>query len=258
MRRALIGHTGFVGNTLHQQSRFTDHYNSKNFQDMAGQHYDEVVCAGIQAVKWWANQNPDEDWRGIDALLGVLATVTADRFILISTVDIYKSPVGVDENTTLDTDGLHPYGLHRLRAEAAIRNQFDTHLILRLPGLFGQGLKKNLIYDALTQADLSGFDARSRFQFYNLAHLYDDITRLSGQGVSVVNLATEPVDVAAVIQRISGQHWTHQTDHPPVKYDMQTVHGGLWGNTGPYIRTAATTLDEIAAFAAHWQAQQAR
>ncbi len=255
MRRALIGHTGFVGANLNRQCDFTDHYNSKNFQDMTGQHFDEVTCAGIQAVKWWANQNPHEDWQGIEALLGVLATVSADRFTLISTVDVYKSPVNVDENTLLDTESLHPYGLHRLQVEEAIRAQFDTHLILRLPGLFGAGLKKNLIYDALTGGDLSGFDARSRFQFYNLAHLGEDIARLSDCDASVVNLATEPVDVASVIHAITGEDWTRQLDRPPVAYDMQTSFGRVWGSSTPYIRSAETTLGEIAGFAAKWRAE---
>lgn len=258
MRRALIGYTGFVGKTLCQQSRFTDRYNSQNFHEMADQHYDEIVCAGIQSLKWWANQNPDADWRDIDALLGVISTVSADRFILISTVDVYKEPVGVDENTMLDTYGLHPYGSHRLRAENAIRKQFHNHLILRLPGLFGHGLKKNLIYDSLTGADLSGFDGRSQFQFYNLVHLHDDISRLLEHDVSTVNLASEPVDAAVVVERISGKSWQYQTVQPPVKYDMQTIYGGLWGEIGPYIYTAETTLDEIAAFATHWQSQKAK
>ncbi len=108
MRRALIGFTGFVvAPTLDRQQAFTDRYNSKNFREMAGQQFDEVVCAGIQAVKWWANQNPEEDWVGITPLLEVLGKTEIKRLVLIPTVDVYKNPVGVDENTPIETDGVH-------------------------------------------------------------------------------------------------------------------------------------------------------
>ena len=96
MRRALIGHTGFVGSNLDRQIAVTDRYNSRNFREIAGQSYDEVVCAGIQAVKWWANQNPAEDWAGIAPLLETLEQAEIKRFVLISTADVYRVPVGVE------------------------------------------------------------------------------------------------------------------------------------------------------------------
>ena len=47
-------------------------------------------------------------------------------------------------------DGLHPYGRNRLELEDLVRKEFDT-LVVRLPALFGKGLKKNFIYDAITR-----------------------------------------------------------------------------------------------------------
>lgn len=49
MRRALIGHTGFVGSNLNQQCEYSHCYNSKNIGDIKGEHFEEIVCAGIQA-----------------------------------------------------------------------------------------------------------------------------------------------------------------------------------------------------------------
>src|SRR5262249_12027031 len=141
--RALIGYTGFVGGNLDRQGVFEAYFNSKNFAALAGREFDEIWCAGMQAVKWWANQNPAEDWRRIKDLLEVLETVKARNLVLISTVDVFEPPVDVDERTQPRSDGLHAYGLHRLRAEDWVREHFPRHLVVRLPGIYGQGLKKN-------------------------------------------------------------------------------------------------------------------
>lgn len=248
--RALIGHTGFVGGNLDAQGTFTDRFNSANFREMAGRHFDEVVCAGVQAVKWWANANPEADWAGIAPLLDVLDTVRADRFVLISTVDVYRAPRGVDEATPVETEGLHPYGAHRHAVECRVRARFPDALILRLPGLFGPGLKKNLIFDVLDGRDLSGFHRDSTFQFYDLGRLSGDIARAREAGLNLVNLAVAPVRVADVVARLTGRAHDHVTEAPPVHYDMRTRHAAHWGETGPYLQGAEACLDAIAAFAA--------
>lgn len=253
MRRALIGYSGFVGSNLDRQLTFTHRYNSKNIQDIEGETFDEIVCAGVQAVKWWANSNPEEDWAGIDSLLKMLDTVNADHFTLISTVDVYKTPVGVDENTSITTDGLHPYGLHRWRVEEWIRSRYSNALILRLPGLYGRGLKKNLIYDVLTGGDLSGFDARSRFQFYSLDRLAEDLKIARTSELTLLNIAVEPVSVADVVRRIKHEPFANKTiDNQPLSYDMKTINSLHWDRSGNYLATSEQCLDQIAAFAQHW------
>ena len=141
MRSALIDHTGFVGSNLVGAGQYSDLYNSANIRDMRGEEFDLVVCAGIQAVKWWANQNPAADWDGIQPLLDVLKTIGAGKFVLISTIDVYRDPVGVDESVDPGEDGLHAYGLHRLRAERFVRDQFATAQVVRLPLIGGPSLE---------------------------------------------------------------------------------------------------------------------
>src|SRR5664280_2291793 len=193
--RALIGYTGFVGGNLDRQGAFDARINSKNIGALAGGDFDEIWCAGIQAVKWWANQNPDDDWRGIKTLLDVLETVKTRRFVLISTVDVFRSPVEVDERTQPQCDGLHAYGLHRIRVENWVREHFPRHLIVRLPGLYGDGLMKNVIYDLLTGNNLGNLQADAIFQFYNLARLTADIDLALSAELDLVHFATEPVSV---------------------------------------------------------------
>lgn len=64
--------------------------------------------------------------------------------MLISTIDVFKSPKNVDENAGIDTENLHAYGYNRYQLECWVRENFPDALIIRLPGLFGANLKRIL------------------------------------------------------------------------------------------------------------------
>lgn len=149
MRSALIGYTGFVGGNLALQYEFSDKYNSKNINEIVGQSYDFCVCAGVKAQKWVANQNPEQDWNDIQSLINLLQQATISRFVLISTVDVYPHPVDVNEDSIIDLAELPAYGLNRLKLEEWVKTHYTDYLIIRLPGLFGQNIKKNFIHDIL-------------------------------------------------------------------------------------------------------------
>ena len=51
MSRALIGHTGFVGSNLLNQQSFDDCFNSKNINEIEHKSFEQVICAGVSAVK---------------------------------------------------------------------------------------------------------------------------------------------------------------------------------------------------------------
>ena len=136
MKTALIGYTGFVGSTLDKALSPTHRYRSTNIEEMKEESFDHVICAGVQAMKWWANLHPEEDMAGIQRLLDVLATVKAERFTLVSTIDVYPIPRGVNENSAIEKNGHHAYGLHRLLVEDWVKEHFAqvavsyTHLTL--------------------------------------------------------------------------------------------------------------------------------
>ena len=69
------------------------------------------------------------------------------KLVLISTIDVFKNPKNVDENSEIDTEDLHAYGYHRYLLECWVRENYPDALIIRLPGLFGKNIKKNFIYD---------------------------------------------------------------------------------------------------------------
>ena len=139
MTRALIGYTGLVGGILSKKTRFDTLYNSQNIKEIQGRNFDYVICAGVPGVKWKAIQDPEKDLQNIKHLITNLKSIKAKKFILISTVDVYHNPLGVDEISPISLEGLHSYGKHRRYVEEFVQDKFDCHLILRLPALFGQG-----------------------------------------------------------------------------------------------------------------------
>src|SRR5450759_1410370 len=98
-KHALVGCSGFVGSTLLKQATFESFFRSTTIGEIDGQIFDTVVCAAAPAQKWIANRDPLADRQNIDSLIARLKTVTCETFILISTVDVFKNPIGVDEDT---------------------------------------------------------------------------------------------------------------------------------------------------------------
>lgn len=248
MTSALIGHSGFVGSTLLKQTSFNDLYRSTNIQDIREKNYETVVCAGAPAQKWLANKEPTEDAKKIDGLIEHLSQVKCKTFILISTVDVFKSPIDVDENTRVDTDDLHAYGLNRYRLEEFVKNNFDNHLIVRLPGLVGPGLKKNIIFDLLNKNNLEQVESRNVFQFYPMVNLWFDIQTALAEKLTLVHLTAEPISVAAIAKQGFGTDFENHKDNPLVSYNFKSCHAEFFGSTH-YQYSYKETLLAVRAYA---------
>jgi len=248
MANALIGHTGFVGGNLLTQGRYTELYNSRNIASIRGRRFDLVVSAGCKAAKWIANQAPEADRAGVQSLMRALEDVETARFVLISTIDVYPRPVEVDERTQPRLDEGQPYGRHRLELEHFVRARFENALIVRLPGLFGPGLKKNVIFDFLNDNRLDLVHQDGQFQFYDLARIESDVQLALAAGLELVNLATEPVTTLDVARAAFGREF-HNTMPPPApRYDFRTAHAAVWGRRGHYLATRDEVLAAIRTF----------
>lgn len=250
VRTALVGHTGFVGGNLLRQHAFDETFNSRNIEQIAGRQFDLVVCCGAPAEKWRANTEPEQDRANIDRLTSALAGSTTKQLVLISTVDVFRNPIEVDEEMVPSTAGLHAYGANRLRLEQAVAERFDT-TILRLPGLYGPGLKKNVIHDLLHDHEIHKIDSRGIFRFYDVERLWSDVGIAMRARVALVHLPTEPVSVADVARVGFGREFTNVLAQHPVRYDVRTRHAALFGGEGAYVETAADELARIAAFVAN-------
>ena len=246
---ALIGYTGFVGSTLLRQRSFDACFNSLNIDNISVRSFDLVVCCGARAEKWKANADPEADLDNIERLTRALGMVNARKLVLISTVDVFLNPTDVDEDSATPMTGLQPYGRNRRRLEQIVAGRFDAHVV-RLPGLYGPGLKKNAIYDLLHDNDVHKIDSRGVFQFYGVNRLWRDIETAIDNDLPIVHLPPEPVSVADVARAAFDMEFTNEVATTVARYDIRTKYAALFGGEGPYTQTKTAELSEIAAFIA--------
>jgi nucleoside-diphosphate-sugar epimerase len=241
---ALIGHTGFVGSNLRQMVPFDVLANSSNVDELRGRSFALVVCAGARAEKWKANRDPAADLAGIERLSSVLREVRAERFVLVSTVDVFEAAALVDESAP--ADALHAYGRHRRMLEELCEDRFGAQ-VLRLPGLFGPGLKKNAVYDLLHDNQVEKIHPASTYQFYDVRALWDDAEKAHRAGIRLLHLSTEPLSMGEIAARCFGRELSTSAG-APARYDLRSRHAELWGGRGGYLRSREEILRGLERF----------
>lgn len=300
---ALVGYTGFVGSNIYASGKdnITNVYNSKNIEDAYGTEPDLLIYAGLRAEKYLANNMPEKDMELIIQAEENIRKIAPKKLVLISTIDVFKTPVGVDESSAVDTEGLLAYGYNRYQLELWVRKNYPDALIIRLPGLFGKNIKKNFIYDfinlipfmlnkakyeELSEKDpeikkfyslqnngfykvqvsegekealkerfkklgfsaLNFTDSRSVYQFYNLAHLWQDIQTALEAGITLWHPATEPISAGELYRYLTGETFVNELNGTPAAYDYKTIHAQTFDGDRGYIRSKAALLHEIQAF----------
>jgi sugar phosphate isomerase/epimerase/nucleoside-diphosphate-sugar epimerase len=228
---ALIGYTGFIGSYLRTQIlEPCDLYNSKNISDISNKHYDLIYICGLPATKWKINKYPNEDLDNMLQLQYYLSTCSANTVILISTIDIYSKHYlhqnEDDENITEE-----PYGKHRFMMENYITETFTNSYIIRLPGIFGFGLKKNIIYDFLNNNNVHTINPFNIYQWYYLEDLMNDIIYIRNNDTifkskkKIINLFSEPIKVLEIIN-MCFPHLSNQYTHSEtiIKYDYRSKY----------------------------------
>jgi dTDP-4-dehydrorhamnose reductase len=247
---ALIGHTGFVGGTLLRQRPFDKLYASSNIAEVRGAGFDTVICAAAPAAKWIADRDPHADLANIQKLAAELGAMHAKRFVLISTVDVFAHNQGKDEDSPLTEPDLTPYGRNRGWLERFVKERFPDALIVRLPGLVGPGLRKNVIFDFHNGNNLNVVDARAVFQFYPMVNLWNDLQVAQRAGLELLHLTAEPLSVADVAREGFGFEFdNHVETRTPPRYDFQTRHAAAFGGRGRYTYSRAESLLAIRAYA---------
>ena len=300
--KALVGYTGFVGSNICSSGNFDALYNSKNIKEAYGSSPDLLIYAGLRAEKYLANIEPKKDMDLIVQAEENINKIRPKKLVLISTVDVFKKPQNVDENTIIETEGLNAYGYNRYKLECWVRQHYPDALIVRLPGLFGKNIKKNFIYDYMNmipfmlkeeklkelsmvdpelkkyyQIQSNGFykvkelygedrenlknkfiklgfsslnftDSRSKYQFYNLKRLWDDIQIALKNGIKVWHPATEPIFAGELYMYLTGKEFKNELSGAPANYNYKTIYDYVFGGSDGYICDRLTILEEIREF----------
>ena len=305
-RDLLVGSTGFVGGNLRAKHTFAAVCHSSDIAAQYGTQPDLCVYAGVPAAMFLANADPEADLEVMRTARENLRKIAPKSLVLISSIAVFADSRGCCEDDAPGTDGLPAYGRNRLQLEQWVREDYPNALIVRLPALYGIGLKKNFLFDlhTITPAMLkpgkytelaqksplvrdgyiladNGFyklngavdaaalreffagndfnalaftDSRSRYQFYHLARLWQDVQTALQNGLTTLNLTTPPVTAAEVYTTVTGKaDWQNELPKPPFDYDLRSRHAALLGGADGYLCTKQQELDEICAFMRAWR-----
>jgi sugar phosphate isomerase/epimerase len=247
MSCAIVGYTGFVGSNLLQFYKYDYFYNSKNFHEASNKSFDTMFFCGIPAVKWYANKYPEEDFKTINVIKNILKTITVKKFILISTIDVYEiSNCKLNEDYDCDFNLNNTYGSNRYLFELFVKQTFSNYNIIRLPALFGKGLKKNIIYDLINNNNIENISLNTEFQWYDLNWLKNDIDTILKHDLKICNLFTEPIKTFEII-KLFNYPIESFTTNSNLTYNVKTKYSNLF-NVKDYIRSAEYTLHNIKIF----------
>lgn len=146
----LVGSTGFVGGNLLAAHPFDAAYHSTDVQNGFGRDNGLVVYAGVPAAMYLANADPAADLAVMAAARENLRRLAPKKVVLISSICVFADSRGKTEADEPTPERLSPYGANRLQLERWVREDWPDALIVRLPALYGKGLKKNFLYDLHT------------------------------------------------------------------------------------------------------------
>jgi len=250
MSRAIVGYTGFVGSNLLQFYKFDYFYNSKNFSEASNMTFDEIYFCGVPAIKWKANKYPQEDIDIIDGIKEILKTIKVNKIVLISTIDVYDD-VDKEYDEDYDCDWVinHHYGRNRYMFEKFVKTNFPNYHIIRLPALFGKGLKKNVIYDLINNNQIDKIPINSLFQWYDLDCLRQDIDIIINNEIKLCNLFTEPIDTQDIINLFNYEANSCSNNEKPLVYNTKTKYSELFESSiSGYVRNKTDILARIKKF----------
>lgn len=241
---ALIGSTGFVGGHLQKSFEFTHTYNRANISQIEGLETDLLICAGLPAEKWKANMDPESDWWNMTNLAQKISSVSSEKAILISTIDVYQPAVDVTEDDRPTFNGEEAYGRNRAWFETFFVSQFSNTIIIRLPGLFSSNLKKNFIYDLINNRSeqVSKVHQESKFQFYDIQRIWEVIYKCSENEIPVLNVATEPLSAKEIASIFDVSLTSSQGE---VEYRMKSNYSEIFDRTDGYLQGKAEVLRGI-------------
>jgi hypothetical protein len=204
---ALIGHTGLIGSVLSTGIDVDQSYNSANIDQIQHCEFNTVYCAAPSGNRLQANCKPDQDNQNIQRLVNNLRTVSANRFVLISSVDAVYAPNSV-------------YGSNRLSLEHFAQTQFEHCYVIRLCTLIHPRISKNLLFDIRHQQYLDRVNGAVVRQYYPLSRLCTDIATVIQHNIREINLVSEPVPDSEMMQQFCAD--VVLNNEPVLPYDLHS------------------------------------
>lgn len=229
----LLGGNGFVGSGFARwcaaNGRELVVLTRTNYADYVGKRCSIFVNANGNSKKPLAAQQPLFDFdASVRSVRASLVDFQFDQYVHLSSCDVYpdcSSPATTLEEQVLDPSQQSPYGFHKSLAEQCVRHGAKRHLICRLGGFVGPGLKKNAIFDIVWGEKL-WLDPDSELQFMHT----DDCARII-MGLAESGAATNRtlnVCGAGVVRLREVMAWAGRSPpvnpgSPKVRYEVATA-----------------------------------
>ncbi len=243
--KALIGKTGFVGSHLTKNIDFNFLYNSKNiFEINKMPNEADLFLACLPAEKWIVNKNPDKDLQNIIFLMSHLQSKTYNKIFLFSTIDVYlDSPVHSNEDSIPSIKSFG-YSSNRYLFEIMVRQQlkYNVMKVIRLPALFGCGLKKNIIFDLLNNNQIEKINFNSSFQWYDMNDLYEDLKSIESSDEQIHNFFTEPIETIDICKSF------FDIKNPNVNFDRKEYDFRTKFSQNGYMKTKEEIFEKMKRF----------
>jgi hypothetical protein len=231
IKNTILGYSGFVGSHLLEKVFNTELYNSKNIKDVIDKEFNLVYCCCLPSVKWYCNKNPEEDNIIIDEIKKHISNIKSfNKLILISTIDIHDNNIEEQTEDNIEVSKEY-YGLHRFNFEQWLINKYKNKIhIIRLPALFGIGIKKSALYDLLNDNNLHLICSKNLYQWYDLRWLYDDIEYMLNNNIKIINAYSEPIIMKDIINYFFPTKINDVSNNFTIKYNQKTKYNVIYRN----------------------------
>jgi nucleoside-diphosphate-sugar epimerase len=217
----IVGSSGFIGSNLLQNFPNAFEISREILERGCDAEFEMLLIAAPNADKWKINQNPLDDRTEIDRFAERLNLLKSHHCILFSTVDVYPMEEIVDEQSKTIT-GLN-YGSNRAHFESLLSGIFANLQIRRIGGLFGQGMKKNVIFDALHNSfdQLRNYSPFSTHQYLSVSKSIQIALDQKFQNTTIVNVVGPPIKLEDLLPQCRPYF---NADRPKISYDIRTQH----------------------------------
>jgi nucleoside-diphosphate-sugar epimerase len=226
----IIGGRGYVGSGYARYCRARGFAHQvitrENYDEFAGTSCDVLINANGNSRKYLADRDPLSEFdQSVRSVAVSLSAFKAGSYVLISTGDVYddpSSPATSKEDRDLDLDRMSRYGLHKSLAERLVMGAHPDWLVVRAGGFVGPGIKKNAVFDILTNAKI-WLSPDSELQFIHTDHaaaLIMGIVETRGAGRQVVNLGGQGTVRLGDLHAAVGSSGAFDPAAPTVRYEL--------------------------------------
>lgn len=261
---ALAGYTGFIGSNIFARAsnRIDGIFNTQNIEKAYGLEPDVLIYAGLKPDKELAERAPFQHLEKVLEAQETIRKINPYKIVLISSTDVYKNPVGVDEENSVfavgsdkaDKKGISPYNLNRYYFEEWVRKYYPESLIMRFATPYGLNYKHNYIKRFADEREMRWIDSNSKYQFYPLSRIWEDIQTALAENLTLVNLTSEPITAGELYKELIGSELPQKKDKDSKKtiveaYDVMSIHAKVFGGSEHYICKKSEIMRSIKQFA---------